>query len=101
MEFRNGLTMDDITHADVVAYILLADNVQPIADCKTFVKDGITHIDFIPRFDGEHSAPIPDDAMIAKSDDGEIGVFIHRNSPAGRLALTLAAMKRRTAHEDN
>jgi len=101
MELRDGLTINDLAQCDVVAYILLSDNVQPIANCRTFTLDGVPHIDFIPKFDRRYSAPIPDDAIVAKSVDGEIGIFIQSASPAGLLAMKLAVLNKLTAHEQN
>ena len=88
MQFHNT-TLEEITDKTIVVYINTGHSLDSCDKCRTFIADGKLHIDFIPQFPRLHSAIVPDDAMLMKSQHGDFAIMILPDTVAGKFLRNL------------
>ncbi len=85
MEFHNGTSKDSLIGSDVTVFIRGdSPNMSSCPKCKVILVNDRLLIDFIPRFNGKHTSPVPDDAMISQDNEGNHAVLVLETSPAAR-----------------
>ena len=99
MQFLNDVTLDDIVNNNVDVVMLTTGGMVELAQlCEVFLGDDVPFIDFIPKLNRQFVAPIPDDAIIsineAELSSGRYGVFIPRDSEAGKLFAAILRSQR-------
>ncbi|MCE9561860.1 MAG: hypothetical protein K8U57_07385 [Planctomycetes bacterium] len=98
MEFFNGSTLEAITDKDVDIYLRTnSPTIEALLMCRTFQRDGKLWVDFIPKLNHKYAAEIPEDAVVGRNEEelsvGRYGIFIRKDTPAGKLALALLEAK--------
>lgn len=94
MEFRDGLTQEDIPDRVVDVHVpRAADAVVSKPYCRAFVRDAELWVDCLPAVDGKFSFPLPPDTIVTRNslglDSSRLGVFVPPASPLGAFVLQL------------
>ena len=65
--------------------------VSYMPECRTFGRNGDLWVDCDPPLYRRYVAPVPAGAMVSRSEDGDLGVFVDPESRLGQLVRSLFA----------
>jgi hypothetical protein len=90
-DFHNGTTPENIVDQEVSVYIRQdAPEIASMPNCRTFIEKCMLHVDCAPPLKRRYTAPVPKDAMFARSTDGDdLALFVHPSSELAGLIQKL------------
>ena len=96
IEFQNGTTSRNVVDR-VVSVYLLGNKAyfSSMPDCRIFERNRDLWVDCAPPLNRQHAAPVPAGAMVSRSEDGDLGVFVDPESSLGQLVRHLFARQKK------
>ena len=95
IQFYNGATAENVVGQEISVYLKEGKpDISSLPQCRTFLNAGSLWVDCVPPLNRKYAAPVPNDAMISRSSDGEqLAVFVLPTSALGTLVVKLFKMR--------